>query len=1020
LSPEREEYLRLKSAEGIHEMSPERREYLRLKGEPEPDTLGAMRFEPEVQPAVSTAVSPEVAPRPEPAGMQERKLGWGEAAQSVFGGLTHGATFGMVKPWEKEFGDRPSYELMKWIGPYGAAAKGVGLAKTGLSKVPAIAKLGEKLPRAVKWATGFGGTMAGAEAGLETGKAIRGEEFDAGKVARAGATGVALGAFGGGIVGGAGKIIRKFKGPTPELPEKGADIIGDFEKYYRSIIAPTELRPPAKLSSVEMNLIKQEARRELAVAPRKLKAVRGRVSEPGKEISIALRKTQSRQYKELVKKKTEEAIAKRAETAGIAMRTTKIGKEVPAVRRSGVAVSREFADYKNFRDVRAGTGGGTKDITRAIQEIDGAKSIVEKEAMVGQAGPAERHVLWRTRDMMKQRKLWLEQQETRIAEASKGLSTKQKETARDLLYMMNRRMAYVAPEKLAVSGSISRMTKDVPTIKFAQEGRKLFEHWFKSENTMRALRKQPIIKYRERYSPEQIGKQTLWSEAFGSKSDLKAFMQKPGLPDYVLPNKPFNPHALAREVGLPDYHLEKNLETLLANYMRTASKDIFNTSIIQNNKAYAQMLEEKGFRNSARLIQDWTAEAFGGVQPGLDRDVFGKAGRLGTLAGKAMYAVRHSLVRNVFPLNIRWNAFIQTTSGGFTYMRYGTRNCVEGAFDWFTNPALRKEIAENAYSYIVKTARYGKITQQDINQGINRASKLERSGFDKVVDAFNYFTEWTERHLTGWSVAAARRHGMQHGLRDKALWEYASDGGAKTQSMYNLEDLPGILRSQVVKTGAPFQTFKFEVVNSMREWAGKTGTPPATTRNRIGWVLRFAAGVYAANYVGGQVAGRKPWQVESFIPFYNWLMLGPTAALKGEDLGRATTRGMPMPIGIVSEFATGTRKFIQTGDYTKLRQAATKYLLPTGGGIQINRIVDGIIAISDGGVKDSGGRMLFPITETKDKIKAIFGGPWTTAGGQEYWKKREKSWLDLFKKKEIKPPTGRSRGRGRQRPAARR
>lgn len=963
-------------------------------------TLSAMRFEPEVQPAVSTAVSPEVAPQPEMAGMQERKLGWGEAAQSVFGGLTHGMTFGMVKPWEKEFGDRPSYELMKWIGPYGAAAKGVGLAKTGLSKVPALAKLGERLPRAVKWATGLGATMGGAEAGLEAGKAVRGEEFDVGKVARAGITGYALGGVSGGIVGGVAKAMRKLKGPTPELAEKGADIIGDFEKYYKSIIAPAKLRPPAKLSQPEIDVIKKEAMAELGITK--------------------VRKIGGKQYRELVKGKTEQAIAKQTEAAGIAMRTTKAGKQVPAVRRSGVAVPREFADYKNFKDVRAGVGGGTKDITRAIQEIDGAKSIVEKEAMVGQAGPAERNVLWRTRDMMKQRMQWMTQQEARVVDASKGLSTKQKETARDLLYLMNRRMAYVAPEKLATGGPISRITKDIPTIKFAQEGRKIFEHWFKSENTMRVLRKQPLIKYREHYSPEQIGKQTLWSEAFGPKSDLKAFMQKPGLPDYVLPNKPFNPHALAREVGLPDYHLEKNLETLLANYMRTASKDIFNTSIIQNNKAFAQMLEEKGFRNSARLIQDWTAEAFGGVQPAIDRAVFGKAGRLGILGKRVMYSMRRALVRAVFPLNIKWNMFVQTTSGAFTYMRYGTRNSVLGAFDWFTNPALRKEIAENAYSYIVKTARYGKITQQDINQGINRASKLERTNFEKIGDAFNYFTEWTERHLTGWSIATARRHGIQHNLKGKALWEYASDGGAKTQSMYNLEDLPGILRSQVVKTGAPFQTFKFEVVNSMREWAGKTGVPPATTRNRIGWVLRFAAGVQVANYVGGQVAGRKPWQVESFIPFYNWLMLGPTAALKGEDLGRAATRGQPAPIGIVSEFMTGTRKYIQTGDPTKLRQAATKYLMPTGGGIQINRIVDGIIAISDGGVKDASGKMLFPITDTKDQIKAVYGGPWTTAGGQEYWKKREKSWLDVFKRKEVKSPTGRSRSRSRRRPGARR
>lgn len=64
MSAEREEYLRLKAAAGVREMSPERREYLRLKADS--SDLASMRFEPEAAPAVSTMVSPEFAQVPAP------------------------------------------------------------------------------------------------------------------------------------------------------------------------------------------------------------------------------------------------------------------------------------------------------------------------------------------------------------------------------------------------------------------------------------------------------------------------------------------------------------------------------------------------------------------------------------------------------------------------------------------------------------------------------------------------------------------------------------------------------------------------------------------------------------------------------------------------------------------------------------------------------------------------------------------------------------------------------------------
>lgn len=759
--------------------------------------------------------------------------------------------------------------------------------------------------------------------------------------------------------------------------------------YKQAITEYTKIRDAAlrDLKSAEWAAIKETAEKGIKVGMAEIKGIQKNIKDLNSLVKAA---------KQKLIKKTPISIED-AQTLGIALRETKAGKLVPSIRKSGPFVPEEFAKYKNFKDVKAGLLGGSRDITRAIQEIDGILSVAKRVKLPGQAGVAERYILWRTRDFIKMKMGWTAEAEGKLRTITAGISDKEAITANRVLERLRLQDATKSVNELLRREEISGITKDSKIIKFAQEARKYFDELIDAQNRFRALRNQDTIPYRKYYSPHELQKTSLWERTFGLKKEPIDIMKGPELPDYIKPNKIFNPRELAREADMPEYMREMNLKKLLENYTNTASKDIFNTSIIQNNKIFAQQFETMGFKNSARLIQDWTAEAFAGVKGVADR-----AMALGPKTRGIMNRWREGLMKAVFPLNFAWNMFIQTSSGVLTVTRYGIRSSMQGMLDWITKPAMREWIRKNAYSYIVKTGKAGKITRQDINVGMSKAVKLEKSKLDTVTDAFNYFTEWTEKHLTGWSVATAKREGFKRGLRGKALTEFASDGGSKTQSMYNLEDLPGVLRNETVKTAAPFQTFSFEMFNSMREWAGKTGVPPSTATERIGWVLRFLAGINAVNYIGGAITGRKPWELSSFIPFYGTFFAPIEAAIKGEDIGSASTRGLPSPIGIGVSFGQGIYKYITKGDSSKLRNVTIKYLpgfiLKVPAGLQASRIVDGIIAIAEGGVYDSAGRMKFPIYDTKDKIMAIFKGPWATKGGKEYWQEREKSWLDLLKK----------------------
>lgn len=693
-----------------------------------------------------------------------------------------------------------------------------------------------------------------------------------------------------------------------------------------------------------------------------------------------------------------------AQARGIALRETKAGKLVPSVREAGTFVPEDFATYPNFKDTNWGVGGGTKDPIRAIQETDGALSFQKKVGLPGQEGPTERYILRRTEDMTKLKLRWEAEQIVRGRKIVDGLSRKQEELVTQVLEETTRPGAYVETGDLATNPRIKKITTDTRVVRAAQESRKALEHWFKKQNVMRELRAQELIPYREYYAPHKIREATLWSRRFGLREKPGKIMESPQAPDYIKPDKPFNPRELAREAEMPDYLREMRISRLLEDYIYTASRDIFYTSIIQNGKAFVRQFESMGLRYAAEGISDWMAEGFGGIKGGLDRKFALPRGVRG-----AMRTWRVGLIKSVFPLNWLWNTTVQTLSSALTVAKGGATNSVQGFYDWFGDASLRAKIADpttGAYSAIIKAQRAGKVSMQDVNVGMIKAAKLRKTKFETAFDAANFLTELVERHLTGWSVATGLRQGAKRGLRGKPLWDYASDMGFKTQSAYHHEGVPGVLRNEIVKTGSPFQTFRFEMYNTMKEFMGKTGMPPGTISERIGWVLRFTAGVIAGNEIAHAISGRRPWDAYSLFPFSDYWAKPIVAALTGREYG-TYTRGLPSPIGAGRDLAVGVRTLLTTGNTRKIRTWMIRYLpglWKVPGGTQMAKMVDGIIAVADGGMEDSSDRMLFPITETKEQIRAITMGPWRTEAGREYWEKREVPFTEMFKRKEKKLP----------------
>ncbi|MEE9354745.1 MAG: hypothetical protein V3U75_04070 [Methylococcaceae bacterium] len=666
----------------------------------------------------------------------------------------------------------------------------------------------------------------------------------------------------------------------------------------------------------------------------------------------------------------------------IALRVNKKGKVKIALRESGVFVPEEVATYKKYKNIQPMLAGG-QDITRAIQQMDGSLTVKEKLQTKGQAGPIERFVLWRTRKMTLQKLNWLKEKTIEIRsilEAKKG-SKKDKEI--NLVLEKIGKADRDTPIKDVLSKkTLASFSKE--SVKAAQELRQFYDDLIEEQNAARLMRGQDEIPYRQNYSPNILRDTTVWEQLFLRDKTAKVLEGK-DLPDYIKPNAPFNPRAEAREADIPYDKRILSARELAESYAITAAKDIFNTSIIQNNKAFIEQLKGQGLDKSAEYLGEWTATSFAGIKPRLDRAI--------KIPRWAEFGLRYfNRLRNmaVFPFNVAWSLSTQPLSLSNTIGRYGLPNTVKGFFQWL-KPSIRKQAAQDYFSFIVKTTKRGGVTRQDAANLLGENVKTQKTVGEFVENFSTILLTEMEKLLTGMSIRAAHIQGTKRGLKGEALKNFASDGGAKTQSMYNDEDKPMILRSLLVKSAAPYQTYAFEVANTFREWAGKTGTPPDTKLYAMWSVTRWLAAMIILRMLANRVKG-KEWSWWDLIPIpFREFWLSPIARkLTGEFIPGSA--GLTSPVETATKVAKGLDDVLETGNWRKLRNETLRYapgVVKIPGGVQISRMTDAIIVYSSGGLTDRRGRVLFEMKDPEDLGRAMFTGVWTTKEAQVLLRKRK-------------------------------
>jgi len=593
----------------------------------------------------------------------------------------------------------------------------------------------------------------------------------------------------------------------------------------------------------------------------------------------------------------------------------------------------------------------------------------------------------------------------------------------------------VSTEDLLSRKVIFKLLKEFPSderrriVELALETRNFYDKVLYAINYARIKRGDKPIPKLDNYRPWIIA-QRAWKERIkdGWKSKgaggyegmtpkmAEEVFGRRSYPTFMAPQSVMNDRAMQRTYGLKDVGKERDIAKLTYSYIDSALDDIYNNTIIANVTRHTKVLRENDLIKSADALDTWAQETYAGVPTPFTRFM---RDSLPYVPVDHLMWVRRQLTRAVFPLNWSWNIAVQTSSVGLTYTRYGGMNTMKAlniAYDTTTNDWIKK----HAYSAIMKKRNGGKVVYQDLGNALEKHATLEKSKFEKFEDIGNFLSSTIEERLTAHGIAAAKLKGEQLGLTGRSLIEFASEGGARTQSMYNREDTVGWLRSPEIGIIAPFQTFAFEMLNTLRELnipilrgveipgivpylgnknigigqagayetlsakritLGKQGTKDgkpvyglsdATAEHRVKNVLRLVAAMYVTNLVQDKLMDRKPWNLGSFIPMYNLIVAG--AAGSGP-------MNQPLYQKYSGDFFDAVGEYVEIGRWQPMRDFGLRYY--TFGGGQIARTWGGIEAVAEGGVRNRSGMKKFELTPA-DQLAAYTGGVYATQPGKDY------------------------------------
>jgi len=640
------------------------------------------------------------------------------------------------------------------------------------------------------------------------------------------------------------------------------------------------------------------------------------------------------------------------DTSDIAMKTTKAGNELPAIRKSGF-----FAT----KDIQTAPIVDKFSITQAPHHM----ALIQDGYKLGGKFGAVYQKIWKPT-----KEAFVSSKNDKIG-FDKEFKDILKENNISITAKNGKLLSDMLEGKTEITNKYKGVVGDIRN--FLDKQRNL-------ANEVREKLGKPLIGYIEDYVPH-IQKSILWNELLNNKATISDNL------DFIVPNEAKNPFAMRRLMEeMP--RAERNLFTLIDRYNNAVAKDINITPAIENIKAYNGVIKDRGFYSASRYWDEYIREGLIGKQHKTDTSL-----DIGQKPRKALQKW-NTMVNHAFLTGkVAWNFATQPLSYIMnTPMEAGFINATKAIFKMF-NGGVRKFAQENSLSLKIKS---NDILASAIGEGRGVVNGIYKTPIDKWNSAISIISAIEEQLLHEASFVAGLDRAKGLGYTGQDAIDFADLVAERTQSMYNKENRALILNSDVTKAVFPFQSFAVEMLNHAKEIAGKDGAMKMTMSQRVGKLLRLLGGLYLANLYSEKLTGRKKTTVGTFVPFLGQFVDALISKVTGEELysGRSPFTAIQQ----AEEIIKGAKDYIKYGDLRRLRVVSVNFGLAglgIGGGGQINNIIDGIMATINEEVKSASGKKLFGVEDLTSKIKAPIFGVWSTEGGRKYWDDREdEGWLE--------------------------
>lgn len=455
-----------------------------------------------------------------------------------------------------------------------------------------------------------------------------------------------------------------------------------------------------------------------------------------------------------------------------------------------------------------------------------------------------------------------------------------------------------------------------------------------------------------------------------------------GKTEFFKPGKPFTTAELSRTGNSTKYSAIGGFN----NYIESVSKQIFHIDSVQRGRALEKYMEDSSklarrlgeplqLSNMIANFREYVNNGLAGKTATLDRSIENTIGRP---AIGAFHTISKLIGKNIIVGNLS-TALSHLVSLPLIGSTTEKIPLIKGAMTTLTSP--------------FKKGAFFKIDGQESSYLTRRypMEEIMPTMPKKAETALSYIFTATDKFKARLAVSAKYYEGIRNGLSPTEAMKQADVYGGKVLGDYSLAQKPNLMNSKTMHLLAQFQLGLNDSMSVLLH-----DIPNEGSRWKVSSAfIQFAIYSYLFNLVlkniRGAGKGIDPIDLGLTLTGMNDEGNGQSFPARLGLAAKDLSGELPFTSAFTGNFPLATAisqpiKDLGAGNYKKVAEdLLANFGSPIGGGLQVKKTIEGVIAIHQGGVYGPSGKMDFPQGESPiDKARSLIFGPYASETAKNF------------------------------------